>query len=137
MEPTFSTVCQRSVFELEIREVPTRGRGVFCTTKIQAGSLIEECPVILVPAEETESLTKTNLANYYFAWGGTGDDAAIALGYGSLYNHARDPNAMYVKKYDERLIAFFAIKDINPNEEITVNYHGGFGDRSDTWFEIE
>ncbi|HEU4538065.1 MAG TPA: SET domain-containing protein-lysine N-methyltransferase, partial [Polyangiaceae bacterium] len=58
------------------------------------------------------------------------------LGYGSLYNHAREPNAMYVRKHEARSIAFFALRPIGAGEEITVSYHGGFGDRGDVWFDV-
>lgn len=113
-----------------------RGRGVFATVDIAEGTLIEECPVVVVPPDEVEHLLKTALRDYFFVWGGVGDAAAIALGHGSLYNHAREPNAMYVRKHEALTIAFFALRAIKAGEEITVSYHGGFGDRGDIWFEI-
>ena len=38
------------------------------------------------PAAERPLLDETNLYNYYFTW--QDQAAAIALGYGSLYNHS-------------------------------------------------
>lgn len=113
-----------------------RGRGVFASVDIAEGTLIEECAVVVIPPEEVPHLARTALRDYYFVWGGTGDAAAIALGYGSLYNHAREPNAMYVRKHEACAIAFFAIKLITAGEEITVSYHGGYGDRGDVWFDV-
>ncbi len=113
-----------------------RGRGVFAAVDIAEGTLIEECPVVVVPPAEVAHLGETALRDYYFVWGGTGDGAAIALGYGSFYNHARDPNAMYVRKHEALTIAFFALRRIEAGEEITVSYHGGYGDRGDLWFDI-
>lgn len=121
---------------LEIREVPGKGRGVFALEAIPEGTVIEECPVIVVPEEELQLLGATILSNYFFRWGPCEDEAAIALGYGSLYNHAREPNAVYVRKYEARVLAFVSLREIKASEEITVNYHGGFGDRSPPWFEV-
>jgi SET domain-containing protein len=120
---------------LEIREVPGKGRGVFALEAIPEGTIIEECPVIVVPSDDLQALGSTVLSNYFFRWGPCEDDAAIALGFGSLYNHASEPNAVYVRKLQARTLAFVSLRDIATGEEITVNYHGGFGDRSPTWFE--
>ena len=48
---------------------------------------------------------------------------ALALGYGSLYNHSYQPNARCedVRPQTKR---FVAIRDIQANEEITFNYGG-------------
>jgi uncharacterized protein len=121
---------------LAVRESAGRGRGVFATVDIAEGTLIEECEVIVVPAEQVPALLGTVLRDYVFAWGGTDDEVAVALGFGSLYNHARDPNAMFVRKLEARTLAFFTIRPVAAGEEVTISYHGGFGDRGDTWFEI-
>ncbi len=121
---------------LEVRDAGERGRGVFARVTIAEGEVIEECPVIVIPHEELQRLGGTVLGDYFFQWGGTGDAGAIALGYGSLYNHAHDPNAFYVRRLDARLLVFHAVRAIAPGDEITVSYHGGFGDRSPVWFEV-
>lgn len=122
--------------DVEVRPSDGRGRGIFARRDFAEGELIEECPVIVVPAAEVEHVGRTVLASYHFRWGGTGDDSAIALGFGSLYNHAHDPNAMYVKKYEQQTIAFVSLRAIASGEEITVSYNGGIGDRSPVWFEV-
>ncbi|HEU4409363.1 MAG TPA: SET domain-containing protein [Polyangiaceae bacterium] len=113
-----------------------RGRGVYAAVDIAEGTLIEECPVVVIAPDEVGYLQETALRDYFFVWGGVGDAAAIALGYGSLYNHASVPNAMYVRKHEALTIAFFALRAIAAGEEITVSYHGGFGDRGDVWFDV-
>ena len=118
-------------------ESPNRGRGIFAAERIADGTLIEVCPVIVIPGPETDDLMRTALRDYRFLWGALGDDSAIALGWGSLYNHSNAPNAMYVKKYDQRVIEFVAIADIAKDEEITVSYNGGIGDKSPVWFEVK
>lgn len=119
-----------------VRDAGARGRGVFAAVDIAEGTLIEECAVLVLPESDVAHLEKTALSDYYFRWGGTGDQAAIALGCGSLYNHADVPNAMYVRKTDLLLLAFFAVRPIAAGEEIRVSYHGGFGQRSAVWFDV-
>ncbi|HOB07816.1 MAG TPA: SET domain-containing protein, partial [Methanoculleus sp.] len=70
------------------------GRGVFARRDLLAGEVIEVCPVIVLGgADEQELLDKTHLFDYYFEWG---ELAAVALGYGSLYNHSSHANADHV-----------------------------------------
>lgn len=120
---------------LEVRLTPGRGRGVFARVPIEDGEVIEDCPVIVVPEEQVEAMGGTILHEYFFRWGGTHDAGAIALGFGSLYNHSDDPNAMYVRKYELSILTFVALRAIAVGEEITVSYHGGFGERGPLWFE--
>lgn len=120
---------------LEVRETEGRGRGVFARVAIEEGEVVEDCPVIVVPEEQVEAMGGTILHEYFFKWGGTHDAGAIALGFGSLYNHHDEPNAMYVRKYDLRMLTFVALRDIAVGEEITVSYHGGFGERGPLWFD--
>jgi len=121
-----------------LRFGPTKakGRGVFACLPMAAGELIEAVPVIVIPAEQWHHVEPTVLALYIFNFGPEGEHAAIALGYGSLYNHSYLPNAEYAKSWEDRLIRFIALRDIALGEEITVNYNGTPGDRSPIWFEV-
>lgn len=101
------------------------GRGVFATSSIKAGELIERCPVVaLTDKKDRDRLRKTGLVNYYFLWGEKRDHAAICLGWGALYNHSFEPNARYEKVMDDFRMDFYALRDIAPGEEILVNYNG-------------
>lgn len=111
------------------------GRGVFTSVDIPEGSLIEICPVIVLPKEELPIIHKTRLHDYYFLWGVKQDTCAIALGYGSLYNHAIGSNAHYELNVVEDTIEIIAVKDIKAGEEILVNYNGEPGDAKSLWFE--
>jgi uncharacterized protein len=105
---------------IEIKWTGKKGRGVFARTKIKQGTVIEKVPVVAFPVEEIFGSTRgSKLAQYVFNWH---DGAvAIALGYGSLYNHSHRPNAEF---YSEGRLTqvFWAIRDIAPGEEITVYY---------------
>jgi len=104
---------------IEVRESEIGGRGVFARTSIDAGSLVETCPVLRVPRDEMADLDKTVVYSYYFVWG---DDAGIAFGFGSLYNHSSQPNARYEKNLDRDELEIFALREMSAGEEITLNY---------------
>lgn len=89
---------------------------------IPAGTVFEVVPLLVIPNREVEDCDfgKTVL-QYVFEYGKGA--WAIALGFGSLYNHSYEPNA----RYDDigfRMKQFSAVRDIYPGEEITVNYNG-------------
>ena len=48
---------------------------------------------------------------------------ALALGYGSLYNHSYNPNARY-DDVGRQIKEYSALRDIQRGEEITINYNG-------------
>lgn len=121
---------------VEVRETGSRGRGVFAVTAIPAGTLIESADVIPVVHEEMRAIQDCILAEYYFRWGDEGRDGALALGYGSLYNHSYTPNARYVKHFDRLTIDFIALRDIAAGEEIRMNYNGQPDSRQKLWFEV-
>lgn len=97
------------------------GRGVFTTRPFAPGDTIEICPIILIPREERSFIDRTLLSNYYFMW--DNDQPAIVLGFGSIYNHSSNPNAMYEKLLYKGLTIFKCIRPIEKDEEITVFYH--------------
>ncbi len=119
---------------LYIADTGDRGRGVFTAAPLKEGDVIEVCPVIIIPARELPIIHKSILHDYYFLWGEKLDDCAIALGYGSLYNHELHPNANFILDLENQTIDIEAIRDIEAGEEITLNYHGEPGDESELWF---
>lgn len=108
---------------ISVKESPGKGRGVFAQRNFRKGEVIETCPFIVLPSEEIDSLELTKLYNYYFAVDPDSKDAAVALGYGSRYNHSYNPNARYYKDFDNSLLKYVCIRDIQEDEEITINYH--------------
>ena len=123
--------------ELEIKETKNKGRGVFAARNFSESEIIETCHIILLTEEETELIDKTKLYNYYFNWGVKLNRVAIALGYGSLYNHSFDPNAVYEKDFQKNRLIFKCLRPIRQGEEITVNYHGNPEDKKPVWFEVK
>lgn len=119
---------------VEVKRVKGKGRGVFARRPILEAEVIEEVPVIVLPIDEIRDANDWyGLAGFCFLWGkGT---VALALGYGSLYNHSYRPNALY-EDVGPQTKVFRALRDIAPGEEITVNYNGEPTDRSPVGFEV-
>ncbi len=117
-----------------VRNIRGKERGVFARRPIEKGEVIERVPVIVLQAEEVGEYPKERgLGAYVFEWGrGT---VALALGYGSLYNHSYEPNARY-NFPGRRTMHFVALRKIASGEEITVNYNGEPSDRRLVWFKI-
>lgn len=119
---------------LYISEIPKKGRGVYTSMDITSGDTIEICPVIIIPKLQLPIIHKTILHDYYFLWGEHMEDCAIALGFGSLYNHEVHPNANFILDLENNTIDIVAIQNISAGSEITINYHGEPGDEGDLWF---
>ena len=122
---------------LYVAPSPLGGRGVFSREAIAEGTLIEICPVVVLPPEQLPTIHDTKLHDYYFLWGWEDNECAIALGYGSLYNHAYDPNARYLVDIDHDAIEIIARRNIQAGEEITVSYNGDPEDQTPVWFDQE
>jgi SET domain-containing protein len=116
---------------------PNKGRGVFASRRIQAGDIIEEAPVIVLPGAEIEHLERTVLQDYYFLWGADEEQAAILLGLCSLCNHSYQPNTVFVPRPETRTIRFVALHDIEAGEEITTNYNGNPDNLKPVWFDAQ
>src|SRR5580658_3555941 len=124
--------------DLLVKQSATRGRGVFAARRFRVGEVIEVCPVIALSSDDAARLDDTHLYNYYFGWGAENKGAAIALGFGSLYNHSYDPNANYRKSEADSTISVIAVKPIAPDDEILIKYN--FGDTENCgplWFKVE
>ncbi len=123
-----------SIPGLYVAEHPQYGRGVYTSVAIPQDSLIEICQVIPIPSYETSIIHKTILHDYYFAWGEDRSACAIALGFGSLYNHSADANADFILDFNARTIEIICVRDIEAGEEIFINYHGEPSSSKATWF---
>lgn len=92
------------------------GRGVFATHAFGAGETIEVCPTL----ELADSDISGTLGDYLLKSAYDEDVVILMFGYGMLYNHAQEPNAEYREHADG--IAFVALREIEPGEEITISY---------------
>ena len=125
-------LCKQSDL-IEVRRADNRGkggRGVFATRDIPAATLIERVPVILIPKHQVfgdnEVARRATLISWYvFDWEGMTKRpyVALALGYGSIYNHSKEPNAR-AERHAPDLLEISARRDIPAGAEIFINYLG-------------
>ena len=111
-----------------------KGRGVYVSHTLQPGETIEVCPVIVMPPPEIELVNRTRLFEYYFLWPDAEDSICLALGYGSLYNHSKRPNARVIMSIDTMEIIFESIQDIAAGDEILIDYLDGAKPGHKLWF---
>ena len=108
------------------------GRGVFAARRFLQGDVVEECPILAVTGDQAPLLDETDLYGFTFEWH---EGVAVALGFGSLYNHSWTPNARYDHDYDRGLVVYSAVTTIARDDEITVNYSGDPDGRMELWFD--
>jgi SET domain-containing protein len=118
---------------LVVRHSPGRGRGVFSTRAFVAGETIEVAPVIAIESERQHVLVDTVLNSYVFGWR---DSVAVALGFGSIYNHSWNPNVEYRKRIDEGVIEFVALRAIESGEELMTNYASSNPHDAGLWADL-
>ena len=121
---------------LYIEKTKSKGRGVFTREKIEADTVIEEAPVIVMNAEDRVNIDKTLLHDYIFAWGKNEDQCAMALGNVSVYNHSYESNCEYFMDFEKEIIEVKTVRQINPGEELTINYNGDWNDKKKVWFDV-
>lgn len=111
--------------KIKIVKTPGKGRGVVATEDIKKGEIIETCPVVFISDKEAELIgQQKEVLEYYYLLQSAINKHSIMLGYGSLYNHSKNPNADidYDTKDCQDYIVFEAIKDIKKGEEIVYDY---------------
>lgn len=102
--------------QLLIKTTKYKGRGVFAGKKINKGSLIEICEILVVNFHEIGPF----LERYVFEY--SKNKIALALGNGSLYNHHESPNARCELDTKRKKLFFYSVRDIKKGEEITIDY---------------
>jgi hypothetical protein len=113
--------------------------GVFASRAIDAGEVVEIAPVIQLHARFAGF--EPALQRSVFNWESLAQVdgvSAIALGYGSMYNHANPANMRYLSALDGAAIEFVAVRAIRAGEELTINYCGKAGapvSDNEGWFE--
>lgn len=113
------------------------GRGVFTSEDIDADTVIEIAPVIVMSSDDREHLDQTLLHDYIFEWGGKKKQCCMALGYVPMYNHSYRSNCEYEMDYDGELIRIRTVRHIRAGEELFINYNGDWNDAKPVWFEAK
>ncbi|KAF9963184.1 hypothetical protein BGZ70_007586 [Mortierella alpina] len=105
---------------LRIQDCGPKGRGVVTTTLIPARATIDISPILLFPSEEYSVHGQyTQLDHYTYRWQG---GMALALGLGSMFNHANKPNVGFQRDFVNKVIRYSALRDIQAGEELCISY---------------
>jgi SET domain-containing protein len=120
---------------LSIAPSPERGRGVYTTTDIEIGTIVEISPVLVLSPEERAKVEQTLLFDYIFEWGDDLKSACVALGYLSVYNHSYAANCIYEMDFENDLMQIRTVKPIKSGEELFINYNADPDDTQPIWFE--
>jgi uncharacterized protein len=124
--------------KIKIVDIKGKGRGVVATEDIKKDEIIEYCPVIFLSDEEVNFLKNdSKVLKFYYLWQYAIDKHCLMLGYGSLYNHSKNPNADvdYDTKEPKNYLIFEAIKDIKAGEEISMDYE--FDDNKEDFLKLD
>jgi len=113
------------------------GRGVYTSEDIEAGTVVEIAPVIVMSNEDRKFLDKTLLHDYIFEWGDNKKECAMALGYVPVYNHSYKSNCEYTMNFEDGLIAIKAVHFIKAGAELFINYNGDWDDSKPLWFDAK
>src|SRR5258708_32142127 len=95
-----------------------RGRGVFTSTAIKKGTVIEVSPVIVMTGEDRVLLDQTLLHDYIFGWGLRRKGACMALGYIPFYNHSYRSNCGNDMDYDHQLLSVQSVRPIKAGKKL-------------------
>lgn len=113
------------------------GRGMFSMEKLEAGTLIETAPVIVMDQNDRIHLDKTLLHDYIFEWGQDQKQCCMALGYIALYNHSFDANCEYEMDFKKQIISIKTVKPVKKGAELFINYNGDADNKKPLWFKAE
>ena len=105
--------------KIEIKESPNKGLGVFAKEQISKDEIIEMCPLIKLDVPHNSDVLDDY--RFYYPKESNNPYYIISLGYGSLYNHNDQNNADW-RDGKPMTFEFFALRDIEPGEEICISY---------------
>ena len=110
-----------SSLNLYIAMSPGRGRGVFTRDFIPKRTLIDVSPVLIFKDQDRELSQQTLLAHYTYNWFES-HQQALALGLGSMFNHAQRFNVGFMKDKHNAVIRYYTLRNIEANEELFIHY---------------
>ena len=114
-----------------------RGRGVFTTEPIDAETIIEISPVLVLSKDDRAKAEETMLFNYVFEWGEAYEMGALGMGYISIYNHSYQSNCYYEMDFENELMTIKTLRQIDAGEELFINYNAVPDDTTPIWFDAQ
>jgi hypothetical protein len=112
---------------LGICEVTGKGRGIIALINFCSGQLVEKSPLIVLN-ENIKSYLEVGSYCFPYWFDDNGipnkhsERFVLVFGHCSLINHSFNPNARWEINPHEKVLSLYAITDIIPGSEITMNY---------------
>lgn len=104
---------------IKIKNTKKFGRGVFSTEEIKKGTLIEVSELIIFSKKDSVYFEETKIQSYVYSYK---NGTAIALGIGSLFNHADNANISWELCTKKNKIFFKTNRNIKKGEQLFINY---------------
>ncbi|WPG98557.1 SET domain-containing protein 7 [Acrodontium crateriforme] len=109
-----------------------KGRGVFASKPIPAGTTIDICAaLVLSPHDAKEHISHTELNNYTYNWpyptgeNGNQTTQAVVFGLGSLFNHStHQQNVGWTRDLVRQVVTYRTLRDVRQGEELCISYGG-------------
>lgn len=114
------------------------GRGVFTTQNIPSGTVLETCPILLLPPSDVQAHTRHTLLNHYtYNWPlppyhplhpnpsstTTYTTQAVVLGLGSMFNHSSiSQNVGWLRDVEREVVVYKTLRDVRKGEELCISY---------------
>jgi SET domain-containing protein len=122
---------------LMVAPSPKGGRGVFTTKTIPANTVIEISPVLVFSKADRKKIETSKLFHYVFEWGETRKQAALGMGYISMYNHDYNANCVYEMDFENEIMTISTLRTIKKGEELFINYNAVPDDATPLWFNAK
>ena len=95
-----------------------KGFCVFSSVSLKIGEHITTCAISPIGFKDVRENSKFN--DYPMYW--TKKEDCVAFGVINLLNHSDRSNICLKRDYKRKLINAYAIENISPNVELTINY---------------
>lgn len=129
--PDEDTIPLQRCPSLYIKRDTPKGRGVFTSAPIPAGTVIDICSVLILdPSENVDYVEKTSLYHYTYNWPRmdpqgqpSGKTQAVIFGLGSMFNHStHDQNVGWKRDLEREVVVYRALRDIREGDELCISY---------------
>ncbi len=121
MAPRRSPHVFRPSDAIEVRRSGRHGHGVFAVRDLEPGAVVEECPALWLDDDQWEAVDGQGGLHGY-CYDAPGGGALLALGFGSLYNHAADPTLDYEVLMRPPRVRLTTVRSVAAGEELTIRY---------------
>lgn len=101
------------------QEINKMGYGIFASEFISKDTIIEVSKLLLLTKPSLPKQVSL-LKNYFFNY--DSKTSAIALGYGSIYNHTDDGMQTVDYTVKKNVMVYKTIKDVKKYQQLTINY---------------